>query len=54
MPWVIRGGQPVREVKVTISPPEIVTTPDGFTCLICGKAYKTERGYENHLETHDG
>jgi hypothetical protein len=43
----------IREVTVELPPAEIGTEPDGYTCLICGKEYKTERGYENHLETHD-
>ena len=57
MPYIIQGGKPVRvvrEVTIELSPPEIVTEPDAYTCLECGKVYKTERGLENHLETHAG
>lgn len=56
MPYIIQGGRPVRvtrEVTIELPPPEIETAADGYTCLICGKLYKTERGYESHLETHD-
>ena len=52
MPWVVVDGQTVKigntpRVEVTR---EIVL--DDFTCPECGKEYKTERGFENHLTTH--
>lgn len=60
MPWRIIDGQPVKvtrgEVAVTLPPPEVeVSTEievDLFVCPECGKEYRTERGLENHADTH--
>lgn len=43
----------IREITVGLPPAEVGSDPDVYTCLICGKVYKTESRYENHLETHD-
>jgi hypothetical protein len=58
MPWIIEDGKPVRvSVRSGLTPPEVSTRTDvpaaaGFTCPICGKLLKTERGYTNHVEAH--
>lgn len=59
MPWKIVDGQPQRtggpEVSIAVTPPEIKSpgpTELDLTCPTCGKEYKTERGLDNHLDTH--
>lgn len=54
MAWKIVNGQPVRgSVDTRISPPEITartetSAPDGWTCLECGRIFKTEPGLARH------
>jgi hypothetical protein len=58
MPWIIEDGRPVRvSVRSGLTPPEVtaktdVPTADEFSCPICAKTYKTERGLANHIESH--
>jgi hypothetical protein len=52
VPWKIRNGLPVQEVKTGLTPPEVTIEVDGLVCPYCGKEYKTERGLDNHLTTH--
>lgn len=54
-PWeAIESPETAERPKVA---PDTTPTPNEastgiLTCPECGKEYKTERGYTNHLETH--
>lgn len=58
MAWKIVDGRPTKvEVTVGLSPAEVKPAQievevSELVCPHCGKEYKTERGLENHLDTH--
>lgn len=57
-PWEkLEGTEGPKQARKTDPAPDTTPTPNEastgiLTCPECGKEYKTERGYTNHLETH--
>lgn len=50
MPFVVINGQPTWEPDFPEVTVEIEVSD--LTCPECGKEYKTQRGLDNHSDTH--